>query len=625
MLHQKYAARFKEILLPRESFRPFPPISDQQGWAKISRDIRKSILTRGEKAASSEWNILPATGYMDFERNGDRSRYETVYFERRARILALLLAECLENKGRFLDALINGVWLVCEETSWVVPAHNSHLGGPKALPDQDLIYLDLFSAETGSLLSWVNYFLGEKLAAVSPLIPARIEREIDLRVVAPFEKHDDFWWMGFRLPEGERVNNWNPWIHSNLLTALLTTVKNEERRARLLEKSMRSLDRFIDPYPEDGGCDEGPGYWAAAGASLFDCLELFRTATNGSVDVYNESLIQNIGRYIYRVHIDENWYVNFADCSPANQVAGELLIRFGERTGDEKMRRHGEYVCRSSKKNLYERHGSWKLFRLLSGLFDPRKVPVNAKAPLVRDAYFPDTGIAVARQSEGSVKGLFFAAKGGHNAESHNHNDVGSFVLYSDGRPGLIDIGVETYTQKTFSPERYTLWAMRSSYHNLPTVNGAEESAGRSFAASNLRYSISDGATEFSLNLEKAFPEKAGLRSWRRSFQLTRGQEARLAIREAVDFQGPTKDLFISLMTVCPQKKSGKGKVVLKVSGGRDLEITWDSSLLGFKSERIAVTDPKLRGEWGPVLWRMVFQAVKTIQKAEISFVFRQI
>lgn len=625
MLHQKYAADFNKIILPRESFCPFPKVRDRKAWGKISRDIKKSILSKAEKAAASEWKILPATGYMDFERDGDRSRYETVYFERRTRVLDLLLAECLENKGRFLDALVNGIWLLCEETSWVVPAHNSHLGGPKALPDRDLVYLDLFSAETGSLLSWVHYFLSEKLAALTPLITARIESEIDLRVITPFERHDDFWWMGFGLPPGERVNNWNPWIHCNLLTALLVVEKNPERRVRLLEKNARSLDRFMDPYPKDGGCDEGPGYWNAAGAALFDCLELWHEATKGAVNVYDEPLIRNIGAYIYRVHIADQRYVNFADCSPTNQVAGELLIRFGERTGDLKMIQHGHFVCRSSKKNLFERHGSWKLFRLFSGLFRLEKIPAQAKAPLVRDAYFPDTEIAVAREKEGSVKGLFFAGKGGHNAESHNHNDVGSFVLYSDGKPGIIDIGVETYTQKTFGPERYSLWAMRSSYHNLPTVNDVEESAGRSFAATDLRYSASEDAADFSLNIKNAFPEKAGLRSWCRSYHFQRGKKAQLAIREAVDFLKPTRDVFFSFMTVCPQKKSGKGRVILKVAGGCDLELTWDETLLSFKSERIAVTDPKLRGEWGPVLWRMVLPLTKTIQKSEISFIFRQI
>ena len=50
-----------------------------------------------------------------------------------------------------------------------------------------------------------------------------------------------------------------------------------------------------------------------------------------------------------------------------------------------------------------------------------------------------------------SFYGFFFGAKGGFNAESHNHNDVGSCVMYFDGKPCLIDLGREEYTAKTFS------------------------------------------------------------------------------------------------------------------------------------------------------------------------------
>ncbi len=87
------------------------------------------------------------------------------------------------------------------------------------------------------------------------------------------------------------------------------------------------------------------------------------------------------------------------------------------------------------------------------------------------------------RSSEGSAEGLYLAAQGGHNAESHNHNDVGNFIVYADGEPAIIDVGVETYTAKTFSAQRYEIWTMQSAYHNLPTVNGVMQGAGRQFEA----------------------------------------------------------------------------------------------------------------------------------------------
>ena len=73
---------------------------------------------------------------------------------------------------------------------------------------------------------------------------------------------------------------------------------------------------------------------------------------------------------------------------------------------------------------------------------------------------------------EGSAEGLCLAAQGGTNGQSHNHNDVGNFVVYADGLPAIIDVGVETYTAKTFSSPRYGIWTMQSAYHNCPTIDG---------------------------------------------------------------------------------------------------------------------------------------------------------
>ena len=110
--------------------------------------------------------------------------------------------------------------------------------------------------------------------------------EVDRRILTPALERDDFWWMGFTPRE---VNNWNPWINSNWLAAALLLERDPARRARAVAKIARSLDRFIDSYPDDGGCDEGPSYWGRAGASLFESLELLHSATGGAVDVYRRA------------------------------------------------------------------------------------------------------------------------------------------------------------------------------------------------------------------------------------------------------------------------------------------------------------------------------------------------
>src|SRR5512142_2657979 len=106
-----------------------------------------------------------------------------------------------------------------------------------------------------------------------------------------------------------------------------------------------------------------------------------------------------------------------------------------------------------------------------------------------------------ARRKEGSAEGLYLAAQGGHNAESHNHNDVGNFIVFAGGKPVVIDIGVETYTAKTFSARRYEIWTMQSAYHNLPTIGGAMQQAGREYQARDVRYQADDRAAEMSLDI----------------------------------------------------------------------------------------------------------------------------
>jgi hypothetical protein len=109
---------------------------------------------------------------------------------------------------------------------------------------------------------------------------------------------------------------------------------------------------------------------------------------------------------------------------------------------------------------------------------------IDPVPPLPRDVWLPEIQVMLARDQVGSSERLCLAAKGGHNAESHNYNDVGNFIVYIDGKPAIVDAGVETYTRKTFSAERYTIWPMQSGYHSLlPTVDGLMQSPGRAFAA----------------------------------------------------------------------------------------------------------------------------------------------
>ena len=270
------ASRVAESLLARESFHPYPRLPERAAWEVLPADARAALIAAGERELQTGWEVLPATLFLEYRRTGNRSHYEAARNRRRKKLQDLVIAECAEGKGRFADEIANGVWLTCEETFWGVPAHLGMQKAGTGLPDVAEPIVDLFAADTSSLLAWTGYLAGDLLGRVSPLLPERIRWEIDRRILTPCFTRDDFGWMGF---SDKPMNNWNPWICSNWLTSVLLVERDAQRRLAAVEKILRCLDNFLCGYGDDGGCDEGPGYWGVAAAALFDCLDLLYAAT----------------------------------------------------------------------------------------------------------------------------------------------------------------------------------------------------------------------------------------------------------------------------------------------------------------------------------------------------------
>ncbi len=153
------------------------------------------------------------------------------------------------------------------------------------------------------------------------------------------------------------------------------------------------------------------------------------------------------------------------------------------------------------------RYGS--LARVLPALLRSGDLAATPPAePLDGEVWLPDLQMMAARERPGSSQGLYVAAWGGHNAQSHNHNDVGNVIVFADGQPVLIDVGVGEYTAKTFSSRRYEIWTMQSAWHNLPTINGVDQGAGAGYRAEDAARSRSTAGSARSSS-----PGPAGRRS----------------------------------------------------------------------------------------------------------------
>ena len=167
-----------------------------------------------------------------------------------------------------------------------------------------------------------------------------------------------------------------------------------------------------------------------------------------------------------------------------------------------------------------------------------------------------------ARDAAGTTDGLYVAAWGGHNGQSHNHNDVGNYLVYQNGQPALIDVGRPTYTRQTFSSDRYKIWAMQSAYHNLPTVNGQMQGVGTQYAATQVSYHADDAVAELQLDLAAAYPKSAGIRTWVRTIRLQR--EDHLLVKDQFTLREKSSDIVQHLMTPCNVELLEDGQLRLR-------------------------------------------------------------
>ena len=604
MLTEIFSTRALSDHLPQPGeWRPVPDVGDRAFWSAVEEPTRRAHLAHAEELAAGGWPELPATLWLDYRRTGNRTHFQDASFARRSRLAAAVVAACLTDDDRWHEEVLDGVWLLCEETTWCIPAHDeSHGGRGGELPDPGNPTLDLFASETGALLAWTYAVLADRLRERSDFVVRRLVDEVRTRILLPQREVDSWWWFGRRT---DHVNNWNPWINSNVLACSLLLDTKRDDVLSTVERAVEGLDVFVGGYPADGGCDEGQAYWWRAGASLSECLEYLRSATGGALDAFDLPLVREIGRYPHRIHIDDGWYVNVADGAAkleAHNACAHVMYRYGARIGDDEMVAHARAI-RGADRPVVE--PGRPLGRVLLALADQdwQAEPLRP-APLVRQAWWPDTQLLVARQEAGRADGLLVSVKGGHNGEAHNHNDVGTVLVAVDGQPALVDVGVGEYNAKTFSPQRYEIWAIRSAYHNVPLVDGHEQAPGSEYAAREMDVALGDDAVHARVDLAGAYPAEAGCRRWLREVTLDRTGAGVVVLADAWEFDRAPADVRLHLMASGAPELAAPG-IIRVPTERRALEIDYDPAALDVTVERIDLDDRRLRGVWGEHLWRI--------------------
>jgi len=533
---------------------PLPTYEDRSRWEQIAStpptaDIVEDVVETAREKRGERYPRRGATAYLMAHREGEGSGGNS--HERRDLLGQRVVAECVEGEGEYLDDIYDAVWTICERTSWVGPFHlrqhpPSDAEGLPALPADEDRHIDLHVAEISRTLGELDYILGDEL---HDTVRERIRREADRKAFTPYLSRDDFWW------NDPPVNNWSATCNAGVAIAALHLADDPRRQAEVVMKAVRSLESFLEAFDDDGATAEGVSYWGAGFSSYTSLAAHLEARTDGEYSLFSPPIVDDIARFPINVQLSPTVYPSFSDMGgESSTLVPHTCCWLGTRLDIPGLGAMG--------RRDVERDQSCRVYELVRNLAWPHEVPTDWDLPVPPlRKFFDGTDWWVSRTRD---RELAVATKGGHNAESHNHNDLGAFVVHLDGESPLRDLGSQGYTHGYFSDERYEFLAARSLGHSVPYVNGYEQgSVGElhgkpEYSATVVDRNESDDRDDITYELADAYPDEAGLASLRRTFELDRS-DRRVVVtdRARLAADAPGEEITSVLVSYFPMSASG--------------------------------------------------------------------
>jgi hypothetical protein len=501
------------------SYSPTPTIADRDFWTRVAKnDEYRDAVTKAEELAKKTFEPLPDELYLEYSRNGNRTRYERVFFDKLATFRKLVVAECIENQGRFLPAIEALVASYAADKSWVLPAHDGDL---KNFEGRE-ISIDLFASEVACDLATADYLLGDRLApATRELVRAEARRRI-------FEPYAKMMSDKSKLAWLKSTNNWNAVCLANVTGTALALLPEPNDKAFYAAAAEKFVANFLDGFTDDGYCSEGVGYWNYGFGCFVRLGHMLAGATKGQVDLFAAPKARSAALFARRMEITPGVYPAFADCA-VGAVPSHQIMRY--------VTRHYDLAPTKWEQRAGVDMRFLDQFGVYAFLFDDVQPPQAVDTPPARD-WFENAGILICRGAQTKAgMPIGVALKGGHNAEHHNHNDVGSYVYCIGDSMTLVDPGAEVYTKRTFSSQRYVSNVLNSFGHPVPRVAGQLQQTGRAAEARLLKLERTEAQDTLQFDLTSAYPVPT-LKQLTREFVFDRTNGS-LTVTDHVEFTAP--------------------------------------------------------------------------------------
>lgn len=515
-------ARVKEIAsyLPAKPKGLGPTLADRSLWnaLKADADLSQKTIARATRFLNEPTPEITAEAYQASVNSGDR-KIDNVTSQRRFRLVNFVIAEGIENKGRFIPAIENEVAAICAESSWILSAHVKFTFGRN----------DLGTAMTAWNLAAVDTMLGDKLSpGLRKTIRDRVRERLFVHYLAEIRGETKPEWWSI---DG---NNWNAVVHGGIVGAALALDDSVEERAEIIAAAEIGTQFYIKGFPADGYSPEGMGYWKYGFGHYVLLSEAVLAATKGKINFYDRDNIRLVAQFPRRFEMQPGVYPAYGDAQLLEAPSSWLYHLIDHR-----------YGLNDNTPRALSPDPTYSAFLYSYGAilsFDSKAPPVTSKSNVslsdhaLRD-WFEQSQIYVGRPAAGAgVIGV--SLKGNNNGTSHGHNDLGTFVVAIGGEPVITDPGVPPYNARTMGPNAYDYQIKSSFGHPVPLVGGQLQKRGAAYAAVVKDTQFTDTLDSLTLDLSRGY-ELPSVKELTRRFDYSRQGKGGLMITDHVVFTSP--------------------------------------------------------------------------------------
>lgn len=451
---------------------------------KFHEAYKEQVLKLADEMRYQPLPELTEELFALFEATGNRLKYEEVYFGRRKFLAVFGMAAIIFGQGEDVAKLEEILLSVCDEECWALPAHvNRKEEGWRTT-------VDLFAAETAQTLAEIVSLVNKDGEKLSKVICERVHTEIERRVFTPFFSSKPYY--GCWECAG---HNWNAVCAGGIGSACIYLMagKEEERLQKCLDRLCNSLKYYLDGFEEDGACMEGIGYFTYGMTYFVGFAEQLYRYTNGKADLFANEKLKKIAQFQQKMYFQGGQTISFSD--------GEMKAKF--RMGLTKFlseKYEGVSVPEETLAADFETDTCYRFMGLCRDyLWTKDETVCEGETNAVRHDILPFAQWSIC----GSTNGVGMAIKGGHNAEPHNHNDVGSFLYIVDGEQLITDLGAGEYTKEYFGAGRYEILCNSSMGHSVPLPNGKTQQSGEWHRATAFS---ADGKGNTNISFSAAYP-----------------------------------------------------------------------------------------------------------------------